>query len=297
MIKNLRFYRIHSDWPADEASVSQQLENSAFKPCPAFAERSLGFEPPVENAGDLLCRRLAGCDLLQLRFQSRVLPAAAVKEALTERLADFKKRTLRDPSRKEKRELKEEVYDELLPRALLKSDHIRAIYFLKENILAVATPSANTAERLLDSLREALGSLKATPLEYKKPVSLLMSQVFLGGGPREFVLGRECRMKDLSDPKSTVNWLDMDLADASVRTHVKSGLSVDRLGMRFDAVLGFTVDEELVIRKLRLEGIDDADELPEEDPIARHDAQYTVLTGYLSKLVGALHRHLGGYAS
>ncbi|MCH1550487.1 MAG: recombination-associated protein RdgC, partial [Pseudomonadales bacterium] len=155
MIKNLRFYRVHSDWPEDEASCSAQLENAAFRPCSAFSERSMGFEPPVDNAGDLFCRYLAGADLLQLRLQSRVLPLAAVKEALIERVTLFVNRTGRDPSRKEKRDLKEEIYGELLPKALLKSDRISAFYLRTDKILAIATPSATNAERLLDTLRAA----------------------------------------------------------------------------------------------------------------------------------------------
>ena len=96
MSKNLRFYRIHSEWPEVEQELTGKLEHAAFKPCSAFSERSFGFEPPVEGAGDLLCRNLAGADLVQLRLQSRVLPIAAVKEALVERVEAFKQRTTRE---------------------------------------------------------------------------------------------------------------------------------------------------------------------------------------------------------
>jgi recombination associated protein RdgC len=296
MIKNLRFYRVHSEWPDTEEALSGQLENVQFKPCSAFSERSMGFEPPVENAGDLLARRLAGADLIQLRLQSRVLPIAAVKEALVDRVASFVSRTGRDPSRKEKRELKEEVYGELLPKALLKSDRIAAFYIRTEKILAVATPSATNAERMLDSLRSALDSLQAVPLEYKQPAFGLMTKIFLGDGPNEFALGRECRMKDLTDPKSTVNWLDMDLADSSIRAHVKGGLSIDRLGVAFDSLFRCTLDQELVVRKIRLEGIEELDDLDDEDPLARHDAEFTLFCGLTTKLLAALKKNLGGYA-
>lgn len=297
MANNLRFYRIHSEWPDSEEALHAKLENTTFKPCSAFSELSFGFEPPVEGAGDLLCRRLAGADLVQLRLQSRVLPVAAVKEALVEREAAFKQRTARDPSRKEKRDLKDEVYADLLPKALLKSDRIRAFYLVSDKILAVATQSATNAERLLDKLRESLGSLQAVPLEFKQPVSSLLTQIFLGDGPDEFALGRECRMRDASDTRSSVNWMDMDLADRAVRNHVKSGLSIDRLAVRFDTVLGCSIDQELVVRKLRLEGIEELDELDDEDPLARHDAEFTLLSGLVARLLVSLKKRLGGFAA
>ena len=52
--RNVRMYRIHSQWPGSEEALSEVLENAAFKPCGAFSERSGGFEPPVTGAGDLL---------------------------------------------------------------------------------------------------------------------------------------------------------------------------------------------------------------------------------------------------
>ena len=96
--RNVRLYRIHSEWPVSEEALSQVLENAAFKPCGAFSERSGGFEPPVTDAGDLLSRRIAGADLLQLRIQTRVLPPAAVQEALAQRIEAFKQRTQTEPS-------------------------------------------------------------------------------------------------------------------------------------------------------------------------------------------------------
>lgn len=297
MIKNLRFYRVLSDWPSNETDLSSQLENAAFKPCSAFSERSMGFEPPVDNASDLLCRHLAGADLFQLRLQSRILPVAAVKEALAERVAAFVNRTGQDPSRKEKRGLKDEVYADLLPKALLKSDRIPAFYIAADHILAIATPSAANAERVLDTLRGALGSMRAVPLEFKQPAHGLMTRIFLGDGPAEFALGRECRMKDLSDPGSTVSWLDMDLADSAVRVHVKSGLSIDRVGVQFNGLLRCTLDQELVVRKLRLEGIEELDDLDVEDPLVRHDAEFTLLCGLVTRLLDALKKNLGGFAA
>ncbi|MEQ8690328.1 MAG: recombination-associated protein RdgC [Pseudomonadales bacterium] len=296
MLKNFRAYRIHSDWPDSENELATALAQVAFKPCNAFSERSLGFEPPVETEESAYARRLSGADLMQLRFQSRVLPVAVVKEALGERVADFKTRTLRDPSRKEKRELKEEVYGELLPKALLRSDRIRGFYLREPSILVVATPTAKIAEQFLTSLREALGSVQATPLAFKKPVRTLLHDVFLGKSKQQFQLGRECRMKDPTEKGSTVSWLDMDLADASVRKHVSDGLVLDRLGLSFDSIARLVLDEEVVVRKLRFAGLDALDELEDDDPLLRHDAEFTIEVGFVTRFVAALQQTLGGYA-
>lgn len=295
MLKNFRAYRVHGEWPADEASLADKLATVAFKPCGTFNEKSFGFEPPVETEQASLARTLAGADLMQLRAQSRVLPAAAVKEALAERVDDFARRTLRQPGRKEKRDLKEEVYGELLPKALLKSDRIRGFYLQRVKVLIIASASPTVAETFLEKLREALGSLQVTPLAFKRPVTGLMNEVFQGSRSDAFSLGRECRMKDLSEPKSSVNWLDMDLSDASVRKHVTQGLSIDRLGMSFDSVLRFVIDNDCAFRKVRFEGLDSLDELDDEDPLARADAEFAIEAGVTQRLIEALKKSLGGF--
>jgi recombination associated protein RdgC len=295
MFRNLRLYRLHSDWPQQEDDLSQKLYNVEFKPCGAYAERSMGWEAPAADHSESLARRLAGADLFRLRTQSRVLPAAAVNEALEERIEEFRQRSQRDPSRKEKRDLKEEVESQLRPRALVKSDRTWGFCLHSEKLIAVDTASEPEAERFLEALRGALGSLQVTPLAFKEPVSRLLNQIFLGGGPTSFRSGDECRMVDPSTGKSSVNWLGIDLGDPSVQKHVRDGLKIDRLGVEFDSVVTCVIGQDAVIRKFKLVGASVDDDEVDDDPLANLDAEFTVVTGMVKRLLGALKKQLGGY--
>ena len=295
MFRNLRLYRLHSDWPDSEDALSQQLHNVEFKPCGAYAERSMGFEPPAGDASALLARRLGGADLFRLRTQTRLLPTAAIREVLDERIEQFRQRAQRDPSRREKRDLQDEVHAELRPRALVKSDRTWGCCLHSEKLIVVDTASEPQAERFLEQLRGALGSLQVTPLAFKEPVSKLLTQVFLGRGPTNFVAGSECRMVDPSTGKSSVSWLGIDLGEPSVQKHVRDGLKLDRLGVEFDSVASCVIGQDAVIRKLRLEGADVAEEETEDDPVANLDAEFVLLTGTIKRLATALKKQLGGY--
>lgn len=295
MFRNLRLYRLHSEWPADEEELSAKLHNVEFKPCGAYAERSMGWETPTGEGSSALSRRVAGADLFRLRTQSRLLPTAAIKEALEERIEDFRTRTQRDPGRKEKRDLKDEVEAELRPRALLKSDRTWGFYLRSEKLVGVDTASEVQAERFLESLRGALGSLQVTPLAFKEPVSKLLNQIFLGGGPTNFAAGQECRMIDPSAGTASVNWLGIDLGDPSVQKHVKDGLKLERLGIEFDGVISCVVGQDCVIRKLKFGGEDVIEDEADEDPLANLDADFVLCTGMVKRLVTGLKKQLGGY--
>jgi recombination associated protein RdgC len=295
MFRNLRLYRVHSEWPAGEAELHTLLTNVPFEPCGSTAERSAGFEPPAEGS-DALARTVGGATLCQLREQTRVLPTAAVNEALAERLEAFEARTARKPGRREKRELKDETIARLMPRALVKSDRIPAFYLAAERMLGVATASEPVAERMLDALRTALGSLNVTPLDFVEPPATLLAALYLGKAKtRRFTVGRECRMVDPAGSGASVVWTDIDISDGSVQRHVRDGLKIERLALVYGEEMSFVLDQEAVFRKIRVTG-DEGGEQEEEDGLGRLDARLVLHTRTHTRVLSDLKLALGGYA-
>ena len=226
-----------------------------------------------------------------------MLPPAAVQEALAVRIESFKQRTHTEPNRAEKRDLKDEVYSELLPQALLKSDRVQAIMLPQEGVLIVGSASETVADYFMDALKRAMVTFQYAPVAFKTPPQEFIKRLFMGNTSEHFRMGRECRMRDPSDTRSSVNWLDFDLADGAIRRHVTDGLKVDRLGVIFDQVCALVLDEDLVLRKVRLLGQDGMDTAPEEDPLAKHDAEFVIMAGAFKSMVAGLSSELGGFVS
>ena len=295
MFRNVRYYQLQSDWPDSEEALSQTLENAAFEPCGPLTERSNGWMPVYPDAGNSLARRLNGADLMRLRSQSRVLPPAVINEELEARIEEYRDRMKEDPSPREKRRLKAETRDELLPKSLLKSDKILGYVDLKQKIVGVDALQPAAAERFLRRLRMAFGDLNIRPLQYKQPVSELLTGIFLGGAPKQFAVGRECRMQDAGDTASVVRWTNFDLSDKTIRNHVADGMHLTHLGIEYDNIMSFVLDEHGVISKLRFIGMDD-DNDDHNDPLARLDAEFVLITGTLRLLIDDLKKLLGGFA-
>jgi recombination associated protein RdgC len=299
MFRSVRFYSVSSPWPESEQVLSEKLATAAFKPCGSYTERSSGFEPPTGADDAPLARRVAGADLLRLRNQMRVLPAAAINEALDVRVAEYRARMQEEPGRRTKRKLKEQTRDELLPKALLKSDRTTALFLLNENVLAVGTASEQRAERFLELLRTALGKLDCEPLTFARPIESVMGRVFSGDPPPRFALGREARMRDRAEPKASVRWSEIDLTHANVRRCVKDGMELTHLGIHFDGALSAVLDSKGALGKLKLVGLEEAaEEAAEgdeaaENPLARLDAELALLGGTLRHLIVGLRGALG----
>lgn len=295
MFRNVRFFRLGSPWPESGEALSGKLSTATFQPCGAYAEHSSGWESPTGDSEAGLSRRVEGADLLRLRMQTRLLPAAAVEDALEARLEEYRRRMQEEPSRRERRKLKEQTRDALLPKALVKSQRTSGFVIASERIVALDTLSDARAEQFLERLRTPLGRLDVTPLAFRHPVGNLLMRIFMGDAPHGFALGSECRMCDPADAKATIRCADVDLTGASVRRHVTEGMQLTHLGIEFNNVMRCTLDHTGAISKLKLIGMDVEDDAGSEDPLARLDAGFALLTGTMRQLLRALEKALGGY--
>ena len=102
-------------------------------------------------------------------------------------------------------------------------------------------------------------------------------------------------MQDAADSGSIVRWTDFDLSDKTIRNHVANGMRLTHLAIEYDNVLGCVLDENGVITKIRFLGMDD-DNHEENDPLARMDSEFVLITGMLRALLGDLKKLLGGFA-
>jgi recombination associated protein RdgC len=295
MFRNIRFYRLDGTWPESEEALSTSLEQAGFEPCGPLTERSSGWVAIDPDTSELLARRVNGADLIRLRSQSRVLPAAVINEELELRIEDYRKRMQEAPTPREKRRLKAEAHDELMPKAMLKSDRIWGYIDLKEKVLGIDTALESVAERFLRRMQASLDGINIRPLQFMKPVDELLSGIFFEDAPRQFSLGRECRMQDLGDAASKVRWTDFDLSDKSIRDHVANGMRLTHLSIVYDNIMKFVMDENGALTKLKFVGMDDDNE-GHTDPLARQDAEFVLITATLRNLLGDLKKQLGGFA-
>ena len=293
MFRNVRFFHLDGDWPDSEDAVSGQLRKSAFEPCGPLTERRSGWEPVDAESGDSLARRVNGADLLKLRSQSRVLPAAAINEELEKRIEEYQARMNEKPAAREKRRLKAETRDELLPKAMLKSERIRGYVDPKLKLLGIDAANSAAAERFLLHLRKPFDGITFKPMKFRRPVEELLTKIFFGSAPSRFALGRECRMQDPAEPRSVVRWADFALDDKTIKDHVAGGMRLTHLAVVYDNLLSCVLDEDGVIRKMRFLGADD-DTDDDADPLTRMDAEFVLMTGTLRHLLADMKKLLGG---
>lgn len=293
MFKNARLYRMEDPSAINAEGLENRLSERRFRPCGPLQTASLGWYPPLGGQTRALVHAGNGCIALCARRQERLLPAAVVAEALDERVTDIEEREVRSVGRRERRQLREEVLMDMLPRAFTRSRQIRAYLDSVGGWMVVDAASEKGAEELVELLRETLGSFRVRPPRPRHEPSVLMTQwVAAGKSPDGLELGDACELRDPRDERALVRCSGQDLGAEEIATHLRAGKKVVKLAVRWREHLELLLQEDLSLRRLRFADalLDEAIEPEIEDEAVRFDAEFALMALQLRELI----EHLDG---
>jgi recombination associated protein RdgC len=304
MFKTASFFRIGPDFilpPLD--ALEDALQATRFVPCGATQPESCGWVAPRGNKSIALLESIGGQVILNLCTEKRALPASAVKAAVDERIEKFKKETGQERvSAKTKKEFKEEVVLDLLPRAFTKRSSTMLWLDAANKLLVVGTGSLTGADKVVTCLVEALsavpGSLPAIgfkPVQTNMSAAASMSQWLASReAPFNFTVDRDCELKTPDEHKSTVRYSRHTLEIDEVPQHIAAGKVPTQLALTWNDRLSFVLTESGQMKKIQLLDVvlDGVQKGGKDDD--GFDTDAAIITGELSALIPDLMEALGG---
>lgn len=297
--KNLQAYRFTKPFEFDPESLGDLLEQHAFKPCSSQELTSSGWTPPLGRHGTDFVHAAGGYIMVCNKRQDKLLPSAVINEELEEKILELEVAQDRKISRKEKRDLKEEITFSLLPRAFVRSSLQFAYISLKENHLIVNASSEKRADEMVSNLRNALGTLPVMPLTCKHQPLGTMTHWLKTGQPTDgFALGGECELRSDNDISQIIRCKNQDLSSTDILSHLKSGMHVSKLELSWDERIEFVLDEKLVIKRIRFTDVVqdkvEQNEQRNDDAASAFDVDFSIMTLELSAFIKAMIKALGG---
>ena len=292
--KNLQIYRLPADWAVDVARLDEQLAGHALPGCGNMDMQSLGWVPPRDDERFVyvLNRQL----LLAFGVEQKLLPAAVVNQFAKDRAAEISEREGRPVGRKELRELKERITDELLPRAFVRRRVAWAWVDPVHGWLVVDAAAKTKAEELLGHLIKSVDELPAKLLKTQmSPGAAMTTWLAENDAPAGFTLDRDLELRAPGDERATVRYVRHALEGEEIREHIAEGKSATRLGMTWNDRISFVLTEDMQIKRLAfLDILKEESEGQAETDEERFDIDFALMTGELAKLLEALVDALGG---
>ncbi len=294
MFKNARIFRLETPFTHSTAALEDALGARRFRPCGPLETATLGWTAPLGEDTAALAHGVGHCLLLCLRKQERLLPAAAVAEAVEERATEIETHEARDLGRAERRALREQVTAEMLPRAFTRSRRTLLYIDTEAGWLVVDAASEKQAEETVSFLRLTLESLPAKPPAPREPpAGILTGWLLSGSAPADFSAADACELRDPEDSASVIRCKGQDLASEEILNHLRAGKEVVKLALDWDERLGFVLADDLSLKRLRVaEAL--LDDLGEgDDPAARLDAEFAIMALQLRELFVRLEALFG----
>lgn len=295
--KNLVIYRLPADWSAPAGELEEKLSQRSLQPCGSFDMQSRGWThaSPAER----YVHTTHGQHLIALGVEQKLLPASIIRQVAGERAKQIEEQQGYPVGRRQMRELKERVTEELRARALTSKRTTRAWIDPKNGWLVVDAASPARADELVETLRDTLGSLAVQLLETERSPQMSMAAwLMLGDAPLRFTIDQDLELQAVDKNKATIRYARHPLDGKEIRTHLTAGMSATRLGLTWRDRIAFVLTEKLQVK--RVEFLAMSKDTPEgETQIAaeeQFDIDFTLMAGELAQLLAELGEALGGQA-
>jgi recombination associated protein RdgC len=293
LFKNLVFHRMPADWALTAAELEGQLAGRTLQPCGPFELSSRGWVP-VTSGGRLL-HTLNRHHMIALGDNQKLLPGSIIRQVAQERAEVQAEEQGFPVGRKQMRDLRARVADELRARALTRRRVTRAWIDTEGGWFAVDAAGITRAETVVETLGDTLGSFAPLAIETERsPHAAMTSWLLRGEAPARFSIDDDLELQTSDKSKTIIRYTRHPLDGKEIQAHLASGKYPTRLGLTWNDRVSFVLTDKLQVKRLEfLEMGKDSTAGDDVDPAEQFDIDFAVMAGELANLLKDLWQVLG----
>lgn len=290
--RNAMVYRLSTDWAPGADALAGQLARLQFNPGTSVQTQSVGWVPALENGP--LAHVVGGQILLTLRAEKKLLPASVVNQVARARAQEAEERQGYKPGRKQMKEIREAVTDELIPKAFSIFRDTRVWIDPANRWLVVDTSSAARAEEVIGLLSKSIDPFPLQPVQVpQSPASAMTGWLAADEAPAGFTIDQDTEFLATGDSRAAIRYVRQSIETAEVRKHIDEGKQCTRLAMTWRDRISFVLTESLSLKRIVPLDVMREGESEGGDAAERFDSDFTMMAGELSRLLTELLGALG----
>lgn len=281
--KQAQLFKLESSLGALE--LEGHLEQLPFTPCPSGLPISQGWISPTDDEEDsLLVYTAKEFLLICLQTEAKLLPAKILRQKLNEKVKEIQLSQDRKVSYKEKNSIKQEVYNELLPKAFGVIYRDYALIDTKTNWLILNTNSTKNTENFIAFFKRSLSKVKITPPEIKKMSPILTDWLLNESQPKSLNIEDACVLRDPKQEERVTRIQKQDLSANYVQSLIKNNFEISQMKMAWNDQVTFVLKNDFTLQSLQYQ--DTLVESSDEDKNAEGSfkADFFIMSGVLTKM-------------
>ena len=290
MFKNIQFFKINASWNQNLEIAERNFNGNRFVECGISQEESIGWTEPRGEKNGLLIEAIGGQWIGKLMFGSKILPSTVIKENVAKIVAKIEESTGRKLGKKEKKEITEDVRNDLVAKAFTKKSASFIWIDPVKNMLVIDTSSQSRADQIVTALVKSIESFVVTPIQTQTSSAVSMSHwLTTQDPPVGFTADQDCILKSVDATKASVKYAKHPLDIEEIRAHIANGKSPTQLAMTWDSRVSFVLTDLGLVKKISFlkTALQSKDE-------SSFDADVILVTGELSNMIPAIVDALGG---
>lgn len=288
---NAVMFQFEMDKDVDLATL---LEGESLKPCPPHARFIYGWAPATPYG---LTHEIAGCSLISMGKEERILPRGVIQQLLAERIQAIEAQQGRTVKRSERSQMAEELEFELLPKSFCLQKRLTALFDHVTKRLIVNSASTTQAAQLTSLLRKSIPSLRLEPMQTEDNLAIRFASWINNPSllPASFQLASDCLLISLEDEKKRFACKGYELPSEEILTLLSQGLAAAEISLIWNERIQFTLTQDLIFKRLKcmdylIDEFNDASQLEGNDQ--QQDASLTILAGELRALTNDVFKAL-----
>jgi recombination associated protein RdgC len=292
--KNLQIYRLTAPWTLTPEQLERQLAPQTFTPGASLELQTQGWASPRDNG--MLVHIVNRQILLQLATEKKLLPSSVINQVAKARAAELEEQQGFKPGKKQMKEIKEQVTDELLPRAFSIQRSTRVWIDPVNGWLVVDAASPAKADEVFKLLLKSLETLPFAALHTERsPLSAMTDWLAADEAPGGFTIDQDTELRATGEGKATVRYVRHTIEADDVRRHIAAGKQCTRLAMTWADRVSFVLTESLAIKRVApLDVLKEKEDAVAQNEDERFDTDFALMTGELAKMIGDIVESLGG---
>ncbi len=292
--RNIQIYRLHSPWSITASSLEEQLGRHAFRATTGYEMQTQGWAQPRDDGG--LVHTVNGQTLLSLCMEKKLLPSSVIKEVAKARAMEAEEKQGYKPGRKQLRDLKEQVIDELLPRAFSVRKRIGVWIDPTNQWLVIDSASPGKADEVVAVLHKSIDDFNVERIDTVMSPGVAMTAWLANNDvPSGFTIDQDTELQSPVEEKATVRFVRHALDAKEVQRHIAGGKQCTSLALTWSNRVSFVLAESFVVKRITpVDLVREREDAGAQNDDERFDADFTLMTGELTHLIKDLVEALGG---
>lgn len=291
--KNLQLFRLPKHWSITADELEAALAPQAFLPCTTQQPTSQGWVAPTKDGRLVFSSNRQF--LLTLRTEKKLLPSSVINQVARERAAEVAEQQGFRCGRKQMKEIKEQVSDELLPRAFSLQKDMGVWIDSVNGWLAIDASGASAAEEAVKLLVKAIDKFPLKVLHTQRsPVASMTDWLLADEAPYGFTIDQDLELRSTAHGNATVRYVRHSVEPEEVRRHIQGGKQCTRTALTWRDKVSLVLTESLAIKRVAA-----LDVLKENGEVSageeeRFESDFLLMAGEIAQMLDDLLLALGG---